>query len=53
MDWLRVRMTCGPTVPEIREGLRDWPGEGAAERKLEMFTDSQIQIALDRLQHAD
>ena len=49
VDWLLARAGCEPTVPGIQEGLRSWPGDGAGARKLGMFSERQIQIALNRL----
>jgi O-acetyl-ADP-ribose deacetylase (regulator of RNase III) len=49
VDWLLEREGCEPTVAGVQEGLRSWPGEGAARRKLGIFSESQIQLALDRL----
>lgn len=49
VDWLLAREECEPTVPSIQEGLRAWPGEGAGQRKLSMFSEPQIRLALERL----
>lgn len=50
VDWLIEHEGCQPTVSKIREGLARWPGgPGAAERKLRLFDDRSIQIALNRL----
>lgn len=50
VDWLISREHCEATVPEIRVGLAQWPaGEGAGERKLRMFSDRMIGLALGRL----
>jgi O-acetyl-ADP-ribose deacetylase (regulator of RNase III) len=50
VDWLITREHCLPTVDSIREGLRQWPaGKTAAERKLRLFDDRLIGIALKRL----
>lgn len=49
VDWLLAREGCEPTVSSIQEGLRTWPGEGAGERKLRMFSASQIRLALGQL----
>lgn len=48
VDWLLSREGVQPTVPAVREGLQRWP-EGAGERKLRLFDDRAIRIALDRL----
>jgi hypothetical protein len=50
VDWLLDREHCAPSVAGIREGLRRWPaGAEAAERKLRIFDDRAISIALQRL----
>lgn len=50
VDWLLAREDREPTVASVREGLRHWPGSRrVAERKLRMFDDHQLQLALDRL----
>ncbi|GAB4255551.1 MAG: hypothetical protein Kow0065_03690 [Methylomicrobium sp.] len=50
VDWLITRENVKPTVAEIREGLKRWPADsGAAERKLRLFDERAIGIALDRL----
>lgn len=49
VDWLR-RAGVTETTRGMREGLRTWPGgEGAAERKVEIFDDRLIDLALQRL----
>lgn len=50
VDWLLQRAKCEPTVAGIRSGLSQWPiGDGAAARKLKLFDDRAINIALARL----
>jgi O-acetyl-ADP-ribose deacetylase (regulator of RNase III) len=50
VDWLIQREQAEPTLASIRSGLRRWPaGEAAAERKLRLFNDRLLQLALDRL----
>ncbi|MCH8267632.1 MAG: macro domain-containing protein [Acidobacteria bacterium] len=50
VDWLKEREHCGPSVMDIRDGLRHWPaGTAAAERKLKLLDDRLIKLALDRL----
>jgi hypothetical protein len=42
---------CEPSVAGIRAGLIDWPGgSDAASRKLELFDDRVVGMALERLQ---
>ena len=51
VDWLIQREHAEPTLSGVRSALRLWPaGEAAAERKLRIFNDRLLQLALDRLQ---
>jgi O-acetyl-ADP-ribose deacetylase (regulator of RNase III) len=50
VDWLMERQHREPTVESIRTGLREWPaGEAAAERKLRLFDNRLISLAIDQL----
>ena len=50
VDWLIEREKCVPNLVGIRAGLEKWPaGQPAAERKLRLFNDRLIGLALDRL----
>jgi len=50
VDWLIVRMNTSPTVEGVRIGLKKWPaGEAAAERKLRLFDDRLVGLALEQL----
>ena len=50
VDWLVEREHREPTLSAIRSGIREWPaGEAAAERKLHLFNDRLLTLALDRL----
>jgi len=50
VDWLIERESCEATVQGIRTGLSQWPaGTGAAERKLRLFDDRLIALALEKL----
>ena len=50
VDWLIQREDCEATLTSIREGLSRWPaGPAAAERKLRLFNDRLLKLALDRL----
>lgn len=50
VDWLVNREHVEPTVAGVREGLKRWPVDsGAAQRKLRLFDERAIGIALDRL----
>ena len=49
-DWL-LDEGCEATVAGLRRGLADWPGgPGAADRKLGLFDDRMLGLALERLQ---
>lgn len=50
VDWLIAREQCEATLAGIREGLSKWPaGRAAAERKLCLFNDRLIELALSQL----
>ena len=50
VDWLIEREHKEPTISAIRCGIREWPaGEAAAERKLRLFNDRLLTLALNRL----
>lgn len=50
VDWLLAEGDCQPTVAAIRRRLQHWPGgRDAASRKLAMFDDRLIAMALERL----
>jgi hypothetical protein len=53
VDWLIQREHCEATLPGIREGLKKWPaGADAAERKVRLFNDRLLGLALTRLSDA-
>jgi O-acetyl-ADP-ribose deacetylase (regulator of RNase III) len=50
VDWLITREQSEPSIAGIREGLSKWPaGKSAAERKLRLFDDRLIGLALKQL----
>jgi hypothetical protein len=50
VDWLIAKERREPTIEGIRSGLREWPaGPDAAERKLRLFNDRLIGLAIDQL----
>ena len=50
VDWLIMKDGCVATVQSLREGLGKWPsGRVAARRKLKLFDDDVLEIAVDRL----
>ncbi len=50
VDWLLNREGCPATIEGVDEGLHRWPGgAGAARRKMRLFDDRMIGLALDRL----
>lgn len=52
VDWLLSVGGVGPSVTSIREGLASWPGgKTAAKRKLSLFDDRLLSLALKRLQN--
>ncbi|NSY09589.1 macro domain-containing protein [Agrobacterium tumefaciens] len=54
VDWLIVEMGADPTVPSIREKLGSWPGgKESADRKLQLFEDRIVEIALDTLRQSE
>jgi len=51
VDWLLHQMHVEPTVDSIRASLTEWPGgKGAGARKLKLFNDRMIGLALTRLE---
>ncbi len=50
VDWLLSHEDVAPTVEGLREGMARWPhGEAAAQRKLRIFDDRVLALALERL----
>lgn len=50
VDWLVDQEGCVPTLAGIREGLAKWPaGASAAERKVRLFNERSVWLALERL----
>jgi O-acetyl-ADP-ribose deacetylase (regulator of RNase III) len=50
VDWLLHREGIAPDLASIKKGLENWPGgNGAGERKLRIFEDRMISLALGRL----
>jgi O-acetyl-ADP-ribose deacetylase (regulator of RNase III) len=49
LDWLISQEHVEPTVEAIKEGLRHWPNDIAGQRKLRLFSDRLITLALERL----
>lgn len=50
VDWLLIEQGVEPTVGAVRQALTEWPaGASAARRKLEIFDDRLLQLAIDRL----
>jgi O-acetyl-ADP-ribose deacetylase (regulator of RNase III) len=53
VDWLMEREQCDASIESIKAGLRRWPaGSEAAERKIRLFNDRLIRLALERLARA-
>lgn len=50
VDWLLTKEGCEPTLESIKKGIANWPaGKQWAERKLGLFDDKSLQIAIDRM----
>ncbi|MGM8850031.1 type II toxin-antitoxin system antitoxin DNA ADP-ribosyl glycohydrolase DarG [Salinicola halophyticus] len=49
LDWLISQQGVEPSVEAIKEGLRHWPDDVAGQRKLRLFSDRLIALALERL----
>ena len=50
VDWLIYIQGVEPTVSAVRQGLQKWPaGTEAVQRKIRLFDDRAIGIALERL----
>lgn len=50
VDWLISREKAEPTLPGIRQGIRNWPaGADHAQRKERLFNDRLLELALERL----
>lgn len=49
LDWLISQEGVEPTVEAIKEGLQHWPDDVAGQRKLRLFSDGLIALALERL----
>lgn len=49
VDWLLTKEGVAPTLDAVREGVAQWPHEGGAARKVKLFDDRSIGIALNRL----
>jgi O-acetyl-ADP-ribose deacetylase (regulator of RNase III) len=52
VDWLLDHDKVEPTLDGVKEGLARWLGGGeASQRKLRLFDDSMIELALTRLKN--
>ncbi len=50
VDWLLVKDGCEPTLESIKTGLTHWSaGKHWADRKLKLFDDKKLQLAIDQL----
>lgn len=50
VDWLLTEENCQPTLSSVKEGVRHWPaGKKWADRKLTLFNDSSLQLAIARV----
>lgn len=54
VDWIVAVMKQAPSLADVKQGLKKWPGgAGAAQRKLRIFDDRMIELAIDRLTSAN
>lgn len=54
VDWLVRKQNVDPSPRAVKAALAEWPaGQQAAQRKLALFDDRMIGIALDRLTMAE
>ncbi|MBI4470500.1 MAG: macro domain-containing protein [Acidobacteria bacterium] len=50
VDWLLHKRGCPATVGDVKKGLESWPGGStASRRKLKLFDDRALSLALARL----
>jgi len=50
VDWLLAREGCAAELTTVKKALAKWPGgKDAGERKLRIFDDQLLDLALDRL----
>ena len=50
VDWLLTKEATGPSVNAIRKALMRWPGgKAAGDRKLRLFDNRLLNLAIDRL----
>jgi O-acetyl-ADP-ribose deacetylase (regulator of RNase III) len=54
VDWLLNTQAIEPNVEAVKKALKNWPGEkSAAERKIKLFDDRMIGIALTALANSE
>lgn len=54
VDWLIAEGGCEASVQALRQSLQSWPGgKTAARRKLKLFDDRLLKLALERLVTAE
>lgn len=54
VDWLIQKQGVNPTVDDLMNGLRNWPGgREAANRKVKLFDSRLIGLALQRIVHSE
>lgn len=49
VDWLIEREKCQPNTSSILQGLHNWKDEKTANRKIRLFNEAAVSIALDKL----
>jgi len=51
VDWLLYREKCSPDIASLKNALAAWPGKtDAGQRKLKIFPDRLLALAIERLQ---
>lgn len=51
VDWL-LQAGCAPELPAVKAGIAQWPaGKPWAERKMRLFSDENLEYALERLRN--
>ncbi len=51
VDWLVTKQNAEPKLASIREALAHWPSDASAvERKMRLFDDRLLKLALERLE---
>lgn len=50
VDWLLYKQECDSTIESVKRGIEHWEaGSQWANRKLALFHDAQLEMAIERL----